>query len=693
MKEYPLDKIRNIAIIAHSGAGKTSLAEAILFDSKQTTRLGKPEEGSTVMDFDPEEIRRKISISSSLGFCEWKNHKINIIDTPGDVNFFADTQSCLKVVESAILIVSAISGVKVQTEAAWNLCKQENIPCLIFINKMDRERANFKNALEQLNKVFQATFVTLQMPIGAEENFQGVIDLLKMKAYLFENTTGAYTETDIPQELLTEAQKYREKMMENISELDDALIEKFLDKGELTNEELESGLIKGVKTGKLVPVLCGSAAKNKGVQPLLDLITKAAPSPLDRLPITIKGKDGEDIIINPDPSQPFSAFVFKTIADPHTGRISIFRVFSGTLKSDSSIYNPNKDSKERVGHIYNLIGKTQKTVSEVKAGDLAAVPKLKDTLTNDSLCAEGRHIIFDKVRYSEPVLSFSIEPKTKGDEEKVSTSLHRLTEEDPTLNVHRDNQTHELILAGMGQTHLDVTLSKLKNKFGVEVDVKTPKIPYKETIKRNSKAQGKYKKQSGGKGQYGDAWLEIAPLPKGEGFKFENKIVGGAIPRQYIPAIEKGVHETMAGGVVAGYPVVDIKVSVYDGSYHDVDSSEMAFKIAASMGFKKAVAEADPVLLEPIMNVYINVPTDCMGDVIGDLNSKRGKVLGVDAKIHAEEIKAQVPLAEMLKYTTGLTSITGGRGSFHMEFSHYDELPGHLAEKVIAEYKKEEVHG
>jgi elongation factor G len=557
---------------------------------------------------------------------------------------------------------------------------------------MDRERANFLRAVDDIEKVLKTRTVVMQIPIGSEEDFKGVVDLMKMKALIYQNDeSGKFKTEDIPAELKDDADKFREKMVEAIAEADDELIEKFLETGELDNDDLDRGLKEGVLTKKFVPIVCGSATKNIGIQPLLSLINKCIPSPDKRQPaIGTDPKTKSEASRNLSGSEPFSAFVFKTIADPFTGKLSIFKVLSGKLSSDSSIYNSSKGSKERIGQIFALEGKKQKSLGSVEAGEIAAVAKLKETQTGDTLCDDSNQIIYPKTDMANPVITFAIVPKSKGDEDKLSTALSRLIEEDPTLKTSRDEQTKEALISGMGQVHIEVIMEKLKRKYNVDVELHEPKVPYKETIKSTVKVQGKYKKQSGGRGQYGDTWIEISPLKGGGGFEFENKIVGGVIPRQYIPAVEKGIVGAMKSGILAGFPVVDLKVKLYDGSHHSVDSSEMAFKIAGSMGFKKGAVQANPVLLEPIVTMEVDVPSDVMGDVIGDLNSRRGRVLGVEPKANSQAVKAQVPMSEVMKYSPDLRSMTGGRGLFTMEFSHYDEVPSHLSEKIIKEHKKEE---
>ncbi len=686
MKDCKVAQLRNIAIIAHGGAGKTSLAEAMLFDSGQITRLGKTDEGNTCLDFDPDEIKRKITISAAVGFCEWNKHRINIIDTPGYANFITDTKASLRIADAALVIVSAISGVKVQTEKVWKWAGEQELPRLIFVNKLDRERATFERALGDIETSLGLNPLPLQIPIGAEQNLQGVVDLLSMQAYYYaKDGSGKYETKDIPAELQEEAEKYRLKMIEAIAETDDDLLNKYFEEEQLTTGELTKALREATITSRLVPVLCGSGLLNIGIQPLMDAILGYLPSPEDCTPIEGTNAADETETRQAREDEPFSAIVFKTIVDQHIGKLSVFRVYSGSLKADTSAYNSNHEKKERIGHLFALQGKNQISVNQIKAGEIGAAAKLKETTTGDTLCSEKAPIKFAAIEFPKPVISYAITPKNKGDDDKISMGLHRLLEEDPSIDLHRDNDTNELLVAGMGQVHLEVIVDRLKRKFGVEVHMTTPRVPYKETVRASAKAQGKYKKQTGGRGQYGDTWIEIEPLPKGSGFEFVDKIVGGAIPRQYIPAVEKGIVETMRKGVLANYPTVDLRVTLYDGSFHSVDSSEMAFKIAGSMGFKKAMQEAKPVLLEPIMNVEITIPDDCMGEIIGDLNSRRGRVSGVEPRANSQNIMAQVPMSEMLHYAPDLRSMTGGRGVFSMEYSHYEEVPSHLSEKIIAE--------
>ncbi|MEW6163172.1 MAG: elongation factor G [Nitrospirota bacterium] len=688
MADLEVDKIRNIAVIAHGGAGKTSLVEAMLFNSGSIDRLGNVRDGTTTTDFEPEEIARKISISSSLTFCNWKDYRINLIDTPGFINFLEDTRGCLRAVDGAVVIISAISGVKAETEKIWRYTDEFEVPRVVFINKMDRDIANFPRAIGEIERSFETEAIPLYIPIGLGDSFTGVIDLVKMKAYKFHN--GKAEESDISSEMVSEAEGYKKKLIEKIAESDDKLLEKYLEGGELSEDEIIKGTREGSLTGRFIPVTCGSAIRNIAIPQLLDTVLLCLPSPVEMTRLSpIKGtnpKNGKEVERSPSKTEPFSAYVFKTIADPYAGRLSVFRVYSGILRADSNILNTSTGTKERVGQVFYLMGKKQIPAYTIGPGEIGAVAKLKETYTGDTLSDEAHPIVFEKVKFAEPIISYAIAPKSKGDEEKVSLSLHRILEEDTTLRFQRDDETKEMLLSGMGQVHLEVTIERLKRKFGVEVLMKTPKIPYRETIKTSAKAQGKYKKQSGGRGQYGDCRIEIEPLPRGAGYEFIDKIVGGVIPQQYRPAVEKGILGTMREGVIAGYPIIDIKVTLYDGSYHSVDSSEMAFKIAGSMALKKAFQDARPVLLEPIMKVEVITPDDALGAVIGDLNSKRGRVQRVEPQAGGnQKIISLVPMAEMLTYANQLHSLTSGRGLYSMEFSYYEEVPAHISQKLIAE--------
>jgi elongation factor G len=693
MKRVEPSHIRNIGTFGHGGEGKTSLAEAILFDTGINSRLGRVDDGSSVMDFEPEEVNRKISISASLAHFEWDKHQFHFIDTPGYANFIAEAKASMRVVDGAIIVVGGNSGVKVQTETVWGYANEFQVPRILYISKMDMERSDFFKAVEEMKKAFPTMpAVPVQLPIGGEGNFSGVVDLIQKKAFLYrEDGSGQFEPKDIPPDLEKEADRLREKLIETVVEIDDQLMEKYLESGEISTEELVQCLRKGTIERKLVPAVCGSSLKNIGIQPLLDLMVSCFPSPVEKGPAQGRNpKTGEPETREPKEDAPFSAFVFKTIADPFAGKLNLFRVYSGSINADSTVYNSKKDVKERIGQIFLLEGKKQKPVGFAGVGDVVAVAKLKETTTGDTFCDEKKPIIFEETKLPLPAISYALTPKSKGDEEKITASLVRLHEEDPTMMLGRDEQTGEILLSGVGQTHVEVIVEKLKRKFGVEVNLSTPKVPYKETI-RGSK-QGviyRHKKQTGGRGQFAEVHFDISALPRGTGFEFENALVGMNVPRNFVPAVEKGIAEAMQSGVLAGYPVVDVKVRFYDGKSHEVDSSEMAFKIAAIMAFKKGVQEANPVLLEPIMKVEVTAPDENIGDVIGDLNSRRGRVMGVESRGNYQVIQANVPMSEMLKYAPDLKSMTGGRGTFTMEFSHYEEVPAQLTEKIIAQVKKE----
>jgi len=678
-----VERIRNIALIGHGGAGKTSLAEALLFKSGTIKRLGKVEEGNTAMDFEPEELKRRSSISSGFHQLSWKNHTINVIDTPGDQNFFSDTKTSIQAADSAVVVIDAVDGVKVQTELAWEFAKEFQQPCVIFINKLDRERAEFKRTFEDAKSSFEPRPIILQLPIGAEDNFKGVVDLIRNQAYEYD-ADGKSKKGDIPAAMQEQVESEREALIENIAEADDALIERYLEGEALSDQDLNAALRKGTLSHTFVPVICGSATRSIGIDLLLDFITTSMPSPLDRgARAGIDPASGNEIERAPDENAPFSAFVVKTIADPYAGRLNIFRVVSGKLGGDGTFFNSNKEVRERFTQLLTIAGREQKTAAEAGPGSIVAVAKLKETKTGDTLCDEANKIRYTCVEPLPSLISFALTAKSKGDEDKIFTSLSKLLEEDPSIKLDRVAETKEILLSGLGQIHVETILEKLKRKFGVEAQLNTPKVPYRETIKGKARVQGRHKKQTGGHGQFGDCWIQIEPLPRGQGFEFVDGIVGGVIPKTYIPAVEKGIVEACQKGVLAGFPTVDFKVILDDGSYHAVDSSEMAFKIAGSLAFKKAVEEANPTLLEPIMKVTITTPEDYMGDIMGDLNGRRGRVLGMDSAGKNQVINAQVPMSEFLSYASDLRSMTGGRGIFTMEFSHYDEVPAQIAEKII----------
>jgi len=685
MKVYDAASLRNVALVGHSGSGKTQLVSALLFDAGAVNRLGKVDEGTTVTDYDEEAIARKHTLSAGVAYAEWNKVKINFIDTPGMANFLSDARAALRVSDAALVVVDAVAGVEVSTEKVWEAADELAMPRIVVLNRVDRERASLERSLESLRTVFGRTVIPIQLPIGEEKHFKGVVDLVAMKAYTFSD--GKPAETAVPADVAGTAQTAREALIEMVAEADDALMEKFFDAGTLTQDELVGGLKRGVAAGRIFPLVLTSATVNIGLQPLLDAIVAYAPSPAER-PLRVKNADGEDVEIATREGGPACAFVWKTVADPFAGRITLFRVITGSLKADTTVHNATKDTQERLGHLAAVQGKTHTNVPEVRAGDIGAVAKLKETQTSDVIGDKGAAAV-PAIKFPEPVISYAIEPKSRGDEEKISTALHRLQEEDPTINYTRDAQTKELLLAGQGQSHIEVTVAKLKRRFGVEVLLKLPRIPYRETIKASVEAHGRHKKQTGGHGQFGDCKVRFDPLPAGSDFQFENDIFGGSIPRQFVPAIEKGIQDARLRGFLAGYPMVDFKATVFDGSYHAVDSNELSFKMAASLAFKDGMARARPTLLEPVMNVEVYAPSDYAGDLMGDLNSRRGRIGGMDTRGASTIIRAKVPMSEMLTYEQHLTSATGGRGSYHMEFDHYEEVPSHLHAKIIAASKAE----
>ena len=683
------DKLRNIALVAHGGAGKTSLAEAMLFNSGVTNRLGRVEDGNTVMDYEPEELKRQTSISTSFAQVPWKKHSVSIIDTPGDQNFFTDTKLCMQAADAVVAVVDGVDGVKVQTELAWEFAANDNLPVIIFLNKLDRERSDFQRGLQDCRDSFGSPKpIIVQLPIGSEADFKGIVDLVSMKAYLYDDKGKASAE-DIPADMKDTVDAEREALIENVAEADDALIEKYLEGETLSDDEIKAALRKGILERTFAPVLCGSAVQNIGVDLLMDFVVSCLPSPLERPSFKVVNSDGSETEKKSDPGAPFSGFVFKTVADPYAGRLSIFRVVSGKLNSDGTFYNATKQTRERFNQLLTIVGKEQKPAGGAEPGSIVAVAKLKETTTGNSLCDESAKVTFKLSQPIPTLITFALEAKTKGDEDKIFSSLSRLLEEDPGLKVDRNAETKEILLSGAGQVHIESTIEKMKRKFNVEVVLKTPKVPYRETIKKKVRVQGRHKKQTGGHGQFGDCWVQIEPLPRGKGFEFVDAIVGGAIPKTYIPAVEKGIIESAQRGVLAGFPCVDFKATLDDGSFHAVDSSEMAFKIAGSLAFKKAAEDAKPVLLEPIMKMQITTPDEFMGDIMGDLNSRRGRVLGMDSAGKYQVINAEVPMVEVLTYAPDLRSMTGGRGIFSVEFLRYDEVPAQLAEKVIETIKAE----
>lgn len=685
MKDYAIDKIRNIALIGHGSSGKTTLTSAFLFDSGATTRLTKVDAGNTVTDYDPDEIDRKISINSSPCLIEWKEHKINLIDCPGYTNFLSDTRASMRAVDAGAAVVCAVAGVEVGTEKVWSMLDEMSLPRIVIVNKLDRENSDYERTVESIQQFFGRQAVPIQIPIGKEKTFSGIVDLLAQKAYLFErDESGKFKETEIPDDLKEQSRSKLDELTEMVAENDESLMEKYFENGALTHEELVTGLKKSILSRQLYPIFVSSAALNMGVPLILDGMLNFLPSPLERGEI-----QGVDSTVKSSADEKFSAFVFKTISDPYTGRISLMRIFSGKLNPDSAVYNSTKEANERLSGLFYMQGKEQIPAGQAKAGDLVATAKLKTTTTGDTLTLKGENILFSPIRFPEPSISFAIKPKTRADEDRISQAVHRITEEDPTAHIERDPETSELIISGNGQLHVEIITARLKKRFNVDVDLKPPKITYKETIKGRADVQGKYKKQTGGRGQYGDVKIKMEPIARGKDFEFEDKVFGGAIPRNYIPSVEKGIQEARQRGVIAGYPTVDFKVILYDGSYHEVDSSDIAFKVAASMAFKKAVKAAKPTLLEPIMNVEIYTPEAHMGDIMGILNGRRGKVQGMEQKGNMRIIKALVPMSEMLDFEPTLTSITGGRGSYLMENSHMEEVPAHLHKKIIEDSIKE----
>ena len=690
MKVYDAPNIRNVAVVGHGGCGKTSLVSALLFDAGAVNRIGRVDEGSTVTDFDPDEIERKISLLAALAFAEWRKTKLNLIDAPGYANFLSEARSALRVAEAALVVVDAVAAVEVQTQKVWGYAEEGGLARLVVVNRMDRDNASFERALEAIQKSFGRSAVPVAVPIGEGKAFKGVVDLVSEKAQLYaDDASGKFQTGEIPAAQLETAKAWREKLVEMVAESNEDLMEEFFEKGTLSHDQLAKGLRAAVGAGRVCPVLPASSLLNVGVHQVLDALVDLVPSPADRGEVEGLDAASKGVARKPAADAPASAFVWKTLVDPHAGRISLLRVYSGTLKSDSAIHNATRDVAERFGSLLLLQGKNQTQVPELQAGDIGAVAKLKETQTGDTLADKAHPIAYPKVAFPEPATTFAIEPKTRGDDDKISTALQRLLEEDPVLRVSRDAQTHEMLLSGMGQLHIEVVVGRLRKRYKVEVNLKKPKIPYRETIKGAAEGHGRHKKQTGGHGQFGDCKIRMKPLARGEDFKFVDDIFGGSIPRNFIPAVEKGIQDARLKGVVAGFPMVDFQVELFDGSYHDVDSSEMSFKIAGSLAFKDAVPKCRPTILEPVMSVEIAVPDEYAGAVMGDLSSRRGRPQGMEPKGSLQVIKAEVPLAEMLSYDAELTSMTGGRGSYHMEMDHYDEVPGHLQEKVIAAAKAE----
>lgn len=692
MVRVPLEKTRNIGIMAHIDAGKTTTTERILYYTGVTYKIGEVHEGTAVMDWMVQEQERGITITSAATTCFWKDHRINIIDTPGHVDFTIEVERSLRVLDGAVAVFDAVAGVEPQSETVWRQANKYGVPRIAFMNKMDRVGADFFMSVKTMVDRLGANPVPIQIPIGAEDKFRGPIDLVRGKAIYFDDETlGAkYVEGEIPQELLPVAREYREKMLEALADVDENIMEKFLGGEEITVEEIKRAIRKGTIEMRITPVLCGSAFKNKGVQMLLDAIVDYLPSPLDIPPVKgVNPIDGSEIERKASPDEPFAALAFKIMTDPYVGQLTFIRVYSGVLSAGSYVYNSTKDSKERIGRLLRMHANKREEIKEVAAGDIAAAVGLKNTLTGDTLCDEKAPIVLEAIEFPEPVISVAIEPKTKADQEKLSQSLAKLAQEDPSFRVSFDEETGQTIISGMGELHLEIIVDRLLREFKVSANVGKPQVAYKETIRTAAKAEGKFVRQSGGRGQYGHVVIEIEPAETGKGFEFVNKIVGGTIPKEYIPAVEKGIKEALDSGVLAGYPVVDVRATLYDGSYHEVDSSEMAFKIAASMAFKEAAKKARPVLLEPIMSVEVVTPEEYMGDVMGDLNSRRGRIQSMEKRGNSQVIRAEVPLSEMFGYATDLRSKTQGRATYTMQFSRYEEVPKNISDAIIAKVKGE----
>ncbi len=687
MKEYSSEQLRNVVLMSHSGAGKTSLAEAMLYSTGAISRLGEVEEGTTVSDYDPEEIRRKISVNTSVVPCEWRGHKINVLDTPGYADFVGEVKGAVRAADGAVILLDAVSGVEVGTELVWGYAEEVNLPCVLFINKMDRDNADFRRALDQARESLGANIVPFQLPIGAQEAFEGVVDLVSMKAYRGEKPE----EGEIPDSLRSEAESYHLQLVEAAAESDDALLEKYFEEEALTEEEMRQGLVIGIKNRAVVPVFCGSALKNVGIGAFMDGVADYLPSPVDAAKARATNvATGEEEVLDPVAQAPLAALVFKTLADPYVGKLTYFRVLSGTMDSDSRVFNSNRREEERVGQLFLLRGKEQTPIDRIPAGDIGAVAKLQETSTGDTLCDKDHPLALPAITFPHPIFSAAITPKTKADLDKMGAALARLTEEDPTLRVEREASTRETVLSGMGESHIDIAARRLQSKFGVEIETSVPKVPYRETITAVGTSQYRHKKQTGGAGQFAEVWLRVEPLDRGAGFEYDSEVREGHISRSFIPSIEKGIKQVLEQGVIAGYPVVDVKAVVYDGKEHPVDSKDIAFQIAGREAFKVAVKDGAPVLLEPIMLFTITIPEASMGDVLGDLNTKRARVMGTEQRGNMSVITAEAPLADMQSYATDLRSITQGRGMFGMEFSYYAEVPRHLAEGIVAAARAED---
>ncbi len=696
MKEYPPDQIRNIALIGHGGAGKTSFSEAVCFCSGSTTRLGRVEEGNTISDYHPDEIERQISINSSLLSNEWRGYKINLIDTPGYTDFTGEVKASLRVTDTAVIFLKAVEGAEVGTEIVWNYTKDMRVPSVFLVAKADNENSDFEGVVTTVRERFSHDVVPVQFPAGEGGGFNAIVDILKMKVFTYPSDgKGKPVEAELSAELLPKATEMREQLIEHIAETDEKLLDSFFANGTLSAEEITSGMRAGIRNRKIFPVLCASGTSNTGVSMALDFFTDFLPSPAE-VETAMGYAPGSDmqkeIPVKCDPAGQPTMFVFKTVAEPHVGELSFFRVYSGTITPGLDMINDTNGKNERLAQIFSMRGKDRKEVGKLHAGDFGAVVKLKDTHTNNTLSSKGFPVVLPPIEFPEPVISMALVPRTKGEEDKIATGLHSLHEEDPTFLVKVDSELHQTVISGQGELHLEIIVRRLKAKYGVEVDMVEPKIPYRETIKgRVNEVEYKHKKQTGGRGQFGHVWIKIEPLPQGGGFEFEDAVVGGVVPTRFIPAVQKGIMEALEGGVVAGYKVVDVKVTLFDGSYHDVDSDEHSFKIAGRMAFKKGFKDARPVILEPIYEIEVSVPEEYMGDVMGDISSRRGKILGMDSDGVTQVIRAQVPLKELFRYSTNLRSMTQGRGIHKQKFNHYEETPRDVAEKIVAEHSKQKV--
>ncbi|MDR7556096.1 MAG: elongation factor G [Armatimonadota bacterium] len=688
MKRYSADRIRTVAVVGHGGTGKTTLVEAMLFQAGAIDRMGRVDDGTTTTDFDPEEIRRKHTIYAAIAPLEWADSKLNLLDAPGYPDFIGEVVGALRVADAALVVVDASAGVQVQTEACWALAERRGLPRLVVVNRLDRENASFARALESLRARFGARVVPVQLPVGAEAGVRGVVDLATMTAHVMVD--GQERVDEVPADLREAAAAARDALVEAAAESEDALVERYLEAGTLTDEELTRGLLAGVRTGRIVPVLAAAGARRVGVAQLLSAMVRLLPSAAATRVVGRHPRSDDEVVLEGNEQGPLAALVFKTMADPYVGRLSYFRVYSGVLASDSQVLNATRDKLERIGQLYQVRGKHQEATAQVPAGDLGAVAKLAETMTGDTLCARDHPVRLAPIEFPAPAIAMAIEPKSKADEDKMGAALHRLAEEDPTFHVHRDAELKQTVISGMGESHLEIMADRLRRKFGVDVTLRPPRVPYRETVRGKAQAQGRYVKQTGGRGQYGVCFIEIEPLPRGAGFEFVDKIFGGAIPNQFIPSVEKGVRKALEEGILAGYPVVDVRVTLFDGKYHEVDSSDIAFQLAGALAVKEAATQAGLILLEPILDLAVRVPEELMGDIIGDLNAKRARIQGMEPQGDGTTvIKAQVPQAEVLRYASDLRSITGGRGSFTATFSHYEPVPAHIAERVAAEARRQ----